>query len=54
MARYVDQILRGAQPADLPYQTPTIFELTINARTAGALGLTIPDRLRLMATEIIE
>jgi putative ABC transport system substrate-binding protein len=54
MARYVDEILRGAAPADLPFQLPTRFDLRINARTAAALGLTIPEHLRLMDTEIIE
>jgi putative tryptophan/tyrosine transport system substrate-binding protein len=44
-ATYVDKIFRGANPADLPVETPTVFELTINLGTAKALALHIPDRL---------
>jgi putative ABC transport system substrate-binding protein len=54
MARYTDQILRGAKPSDLPFQLPSRFSLLINGRTAAALGLTIPEPMRLMATEIVE
>jgi putative ABC transport system substrate-binding protein len=54
VAEYVDRILKGEDPGDLPVQMPAEFDLRINARTAAALDLAIPDHLRLMATEIIE
>ena len=53
-AAYVDRILRGAKPAELPVQFPTKFEMVVNLKTAKSLGLTVPQSILLRADEVIQ
>jgi putative ABC transport system substrate-binding protein len=52
--KHGDRILRGAKPAELPVQLPTKFEMTVNLKTAKALGLAVPPSIMLRADEVIE
>jgi putative ABC transport system substrate-binding protein len=53
-ASYVDRILRGAKPSDLPVQFPVKYEMVVNLKTAKALGLTVPQSILLSADEVIQ
>ena len=53
-AYYVDRILKGAKPADLPVEQPMTFEFVVNMKTARALGITFPDEIMLQVTEVIQ
>ena len=53
-ASYIDRVLRGAKPADLPVQLPTKYTMVVNLKTAKALGLTVPQSILLRADQVIE
>ena len=52
-AYYVDKILKGSKPADMPFETPTLFELVVNLKTAKALGVTVPPSFMVLADDLI-